>query len=56
MIPYLKELCTLYGTSGREDAVREAKTYITEAIRAGATYEVGHGHGPVCHFWATWGA
>jgi hydroxymethylpyrimidine/phosphomethylpyrimidine kinase len=39
-----------------EDAVREAKHYITEAIRTGAAYEIGHGHGPVCHFWATWGA
>lgn len=30
------------------DAVREAKTYLTEAMRAG--YEVGGGHSPVNHF------
>jgi hydroxymethylpyrimidine/phosphomethylpyrimidine kinase len=29
------------------DAVRGAKTYLTEAIRR--SYAVGHGHGPVDH-------
>lgn len=33
-----------------EDAVREAKCYITEAIRAGADVKIGHGFGPVNHF------
>ncbi|NLX19748.1 MAG: bifunctional hydroxymethylpyrimidine kinase/phosphomethylpyrimidine kinase [Desulfobulbus sp.] len=33
-----------------EDAVRRAKAYITEAIRAGADYTIGKGHGPVHHF------
>ena len=33
-----------------EQAVRQAKTYITNAIRAGAEYTIGHGHGPVHHF------
>ena len=33
-----------------EDAVREAKHYITEAIRAGADVKIGHGFGPVNHF------
>ena len=33
-----------------EDAVREAKRYITEAIRAGADVKIGHGFGPVNHF------
>ena len=33
-----------------EDAVREAKRYITEAIRAGADVRIGHGFGPVNHF------
>lgn len=32
------------------DAVRQAKTYLTEALRAG--YEVGAGHSPVNHFHA----
>ena len=32
-----------------EDAVREAKRYITEAIRAGADVRIGHGFGPVNH-------
>ena len=33
-----------------EDAVREAKRYITEAIRAGSDVKIGHGFGPVNHF------
>ena len=37
-----------------EAAVRHAKAYITEAIRAGAAYRIGHGHGPVHHFWRFW--
>jgi hydroxymethylpyrimidine/phosphomethylpyrimidine kinase len=37
-----------------EEAVRAAKDYITEAIRAGARYELGHGHGPVHHFFEFW--
>jgi Hydroxymethylpyrimidine/phosphomethylpyrimidine kinase len=36
--------------AGIEDAVRLAKDYITGAIRAGAEYTIGHGHGPVHHF------
>ena len=35
-------------------AVGEAKTYLTEAIKAGDTLGVGHGHGPVHHFWKAW--
>lgn len=37
-----------------ETAVRRAKEYITEAIRAGTAYQIGHGHGPVHHFWKYW--
>lgn len=37
-----------------EAAVREAKTYIGEAIRAGAGYKLGAGHGPVHHFFGLW--
>jgi hydroxymethylpyrimidine/phosphomethylpyrimidine kinase len=33
-----------------EQAVREAKEYITGAITAGAAYKIGSGHGPVHHF------
>ncbi|SFL84198.1 hydroxymethylpyrimidine/phosphomethylpyrimidine kinase [Desulfomicrobium norvegicum] len=33
-----------------ETAVRNAKEYISEAIRAGAAYVIGQGHGPVHHF------
>jgi hydroxymethylpyrimidine kinase/phosphomethylpyrimidine kinase len=33
-----------------ENAVRKAKSYIYEAIRAGADYTLGNGHGPVHHF------
>jgi hydroxymethylpyrimidine/phosphomethylpyrimidine kinase len=37
-------------------AVREAKTYVTHAIAAAATedFKVGHGHGPVHHFYREW--
>lgn len=34
-----------------ENAVHRAKDYITGAIRAGAEYSIGHGHGPVHHFY-----
>jgi len=37
-----------------EDAVRQAKEYIRRAIRAGADYTVGRGHGPVHHFFNYW--
>lgn len=35
-------------------AVRAAKTYLTGALRASDQLDVGHGHGPVHHFWAWW--
>ncbi|MBQ2321415.1 MAG: bifunctional hydroxymethylpyrimidine kinase/phosphomethylpyrimidine kinase [Bacteroidales bacterium] len=34
-------------------AVIAAKEYINNAIAAGADYQIGHGHGPVCHFFST---
>lgn len=37
-----------------ETAVRRAKDYITAAIQLGAAYQIGHGHGPVHHFWGLW--
>lgn len=36
------------------DAAQAAKRYINDAIIAGASYEIGHGHGPVCHFHNLW--
>lgn len=36
------------------DAVAAAKDYLTQALRAGAAYELGHGHGPVHHFFDVW--
>lgn len=30
-------------------AIQKAKAYITQAIRKGALYTLGHGNGPVCH-------
>lgn len=41
---YLAQGCTLV------DAARAAKDYINSAIVSGADYEIGHGHGPVNHF------
>jgi hydroxymethylpyrimidine/phosphomethylpyrimidine kinase len=37
-----------------EEAVRNAKHYIHEAIEAGAAYTIGRGHGPVHHFFEYW--
>jgi hydroxymethylpyrimidine/phosphomethylpyrimidine kinase len=39
---------------GVEAAVRAAKDYISAAIRAGAGYKLGNGHGPVHHYYAFW--
>lgn len=36
-------------------AVQEAKIYITAALKAGADYKTGKGHGPVHHFHNLWG-
>jgi hydroxymethylpyrimidine/phosphomethylpyrimidine kinase len=35
-------------------AIRNGKNYITKAIQAGADYQIGHGHGPVHHFYDWW--
>ncbi len=35
-------------------AVADAKTYITGALKAGAAYKTGNGHGPVHHFYDLW--
>lgn len=40
--------------SGIEEAVRRAKEFISRAIRAGADYSIGRGHGPVHHFFQFW--
>lgn len=36
------------------EAARRAKAYIAAAIEAGAQYRIGHGHGPVHHFFRFW--
>ena len=36
------------------DACRQAKNYLFEALKAAEHLSVGHGHGPVHHFYATW--
>lgn len=33
-----------------DTAVRKAKEYLAAALKAGAGYSIGHGHGPVHHF------
>ena len=41
-----------------EGAIEAAKDYLTGAIARAKTDSVGHGHGPVHHFWFygdTWG-
>nr|VFJ75521.1 MAG: hydroxymethylpyrimidine/phosphomethylpyrimidine kinase [Candidatus Kentron sp. FW] len=37
-----------------ETALQKAKSYIGQAIRAGAGYVIGQGHGPVHHFFHYW--
>lgn len=37
-----------------DEAVIAAKRYLSAAIEAGATYRIGHGHGPVHHFHNLW--
>ena len=37
-----------------DEAVGKAKEYISSAIREGANYKIGHGHGPVHHFHNLW--
>lgn len=37
-----------------DDAAAAAKEYISRAIEAGAQYKIGHGHGPVHHFFGWW--
>ena len=37
-----------------EDAVLEAKKYLTGALEAGSNYQLGEGKGPVRHFFQTW--
>ncbi|MDI3468352.1 MAG: Hydroxymethylpyrimidine phosphate kinase ThiD [Pseudolabrys sp.] len=36
------------------NAVQQAKDYVTAAIAAAGTLDVGHGHGPLHHFHAVW--
>jgi hydroxymethylpyrimidine/phosphomethylpyrimidine kinase len=33
------------------EAAKEAKEYLSETLRSGADFTIGHGHGPVNHFW-----
>lgn len=37
-----------------DDAVKQAKSYLYEALVAGSEYKIGEGHGPVCHFYNLW--
>jgi hydroxymethylpyrimidine/phosphomethylpyrimidine kinase len=42
----------LAGGEPLPEAVRKAKSYLTEALRR--AFDVGGGHGPVHHFWKWW--
>lgn len=37
-----------------DDSAQKARDYISGAIEAGSHYEIGHGHGPVNHFYKWW--
>ena len=38
--------------NGLEEAVRQAKVYISKAICHGKDLHIGHGNGPLCHFFS----
>ena len=61
------ESCNLHGTgctlssaiatfaarnNGLEEAIRQAKAYIGKAIYYGKDLHIGHGNGPLCHFFS----
>lgn len=35
-------------------AIRQAKAYVFAALQAGDAFELGHGHGPIQHFYQWW--
>ena len=39
-----------------EMAVRKARDYIEGALKSAASYRIGHGHGPVHHYYRLWDA
>ncbi|MCI4677812.1 bifunctional hydroxymethylpyrimidine kinase/phosphomethylpyrimidine kinase [Rhodoblastus acidophilus] len=41
--------------AGLKQAIADAKAFLSAALEAGATLEVGAGHGPPNHFFALWG-
>ncbi|MFQ3598810.1 MAG: bifunctional hydroxymethylpyrimidine kinase/phosphomethylpyrimidine kinase [Chloroherpetonaceae bacterium] len=52
---YSSAIATFLGKGySLENAIASAKQYISDAIRFGAHYQLGHGHGPVHHFFKQW--
>ncbi|MCS6989966.1 MAG: bifunctional hydroxymethylpyrimidine kinase/phosphomethylpyrimidine kinase [Chloroherpetonaceae bacterium] len=52
---YSSAIATFLGKGyALENAIAAAKQYITDAIRFGARYRLGGGHGPVHHFYKHW--
>jgi hydroxymethylpyrimidine/phosphomethylpyrimidine kinase len=49
-------IAALLPSRPRVEAIRQAKQYLTEAIRAADELDVGSGHGPVHHFHNMWEA
>lgn len=47
-------IAALLPTLPLEESVRRAKEYITGSLRASIQLSVGHGHGPVQHFYDLW--
>jgi hydroxymethylpyrimidine/phosphomethylpyrimidine kinase len=52
----LSSAITAYLARGEtlDTAVRKAKAYIEGALKAAASYRIGHGHGPVHHYYRFW--
>lgn len=47
-------IAALLPSRGMQDSVREAKAFLHGALAASDALDVGHGHGPVHHFYRLW--
>jgi hydroxymethylpyrimidine/phosphomethylpyrimidine kinase len=47
-------IAALLPSRGVQDSVREAKAFLHGTLAASDALDVGHGHGPVHHFYRLW--
>lgn len=46
--------CGLAKNKSLPDAISAAKNYLQQALESGRDYHLGHGHGPIQHFYSWW--